>query len=109
MIVQMQKEPITRKIKEEIDLQMSREFSSVPQTSELKEQTQRMDMMEAKIDKLLMQSGKIWLHSSKHTVCDTHHYCERKLQLYPIEEGVFENGIKKLPFSLWSGYDKVSN
>ena len=71
VIVQIQKEALTRKMKEEVDLQMSREFSSVLQTSDLnmlKEQTQRMDMMEAKIDKLLMQSGKTWLHSSEHTI-----------------------------------------
>ena len=61
MIVQIQEEPITRKMKEESDLQMSREFGSISQTSELKEQTQRMDMMEAKIDKL--QNGKICLNN----------------------------------------------
>ena len=51
-------------MKEEVARQMSREF---PQTSDLTEQTQRMNMMEAKIDKL-MQNGKIWLHSSEHAV-----------------------------------------
>ena len=55
-------------MKEEVDMQMSREFSSNPQTSDLEGQTQRMDMMEAKIDQLLMQSGKIWLHSSEHAI-----------------------------------------
>ena len=61
MIEQIQEKEITGTMKEENNLQMSMEFSSTSQIRALKEQTQRMDIMEAKIDKLLEQNGEICL------------------------------------------------